>query len=89
MPDDRSDVSNISVTTRREKTGRSKQKNTNTISLEERRKADLMDVRCLLLCIAMLGRVNGVSRRGHPFSHYFNPSLPRSRSKTTRLLKVS
>jgi len=53
-----------------EKAGRSKQKNKDTMSVEEHRKADLTDVRCLMLCIAMLERVNGVSRRDHPFSRH-------------------
>jgi hypothetical protein len=30
------------------------------MSAEERRQADITDIRCLMLCIAMLERVNGV-----------------------------
>lgn len=39
----------------------SRKKDREDMSAEERAQADLTDIRCLMLCIAMLERVNGVS----------------------------
>ncbi|KAF9525087.1 nuclear condensing complex subunit [Crepidotus variabilis] len=55
IPDDQSDVS---TTFRKEKTTR-QTKDREDMTPQERQVADVTDIRCLMLCIAMLERVNG------------------------------
>ncbi|KAF4618520.1 hypothetical protein D9613_009993 [Agrocybe pediades] len=55
IDDNQSDVSQS--TSRKEKASRKKDRQ--DLSPEERIKADITDIRCLMLCIAMLERVNG------------------------------
>ena len=40
--------------------GAKKPRDRETMSAEERREADLTDIRCLMLCTAVLERVDGV-----------------------------
>ncbi|CAA7257465.1 unnamed protein product [Cyclocybe aegerita] len=56
IDDNQSDVSQTTI--RRDKPSR-KQKAPEDLSPEQRMEADVTDVRCLMLCIAMLERVNG------------------------------
>ncbi|KAJ3509746.1 hypothetical protein NLJ89_g5062 [Agrocybe chaxingu] len=56
IDDGQSDVSQTTI--RRDKSSR-KQKAPQELSPEQRMEADVTDVRCLMLCIAMLERVNG------------------------------
>jgi len=67
IPDDQSDVSQLTI--RRDKSTR-KSKDRQDMSAEERMRADVTDIRCLMLCIAMLERVNGVCFRDHSSSCY-------------------
>ncbi|KAF9476968.1 hypothetical protein BDN70DRAFT_811386 [Pholiota conissans] len=56
LDDNQSDVSQATI--RREKSTR-QVKSRENMSAEERRQADIMDIRCLILCISMLERING------------------------------
>ena len=56
--DNQSDISQATI--KKDKFSR-KTKERDEMSAEERKEADLTDIRCLWLCIAVLERVNGVS----------------------------